>query len=87
MAGRVVFEEGQGFDPIPVPRQEVPTMGSALMNAGIVGSRGDAAIVLAVGALILIGVSFYLLISSVKPPPILGADELRPGEVPGYNNH
>lgn len=83
MSGKVVFEEGQEFDAIPTPRQETPTMESALSNAGIVGSRGDAMIVLAVCALLLIGASFYLLITSIQPPPTLGPDQLLPGEVPG----
>jgi hypothetical protein len=84
MSGKVVFEEGQEFDAIPLPRQETPTMESALSNAGIVGSRTDAMMVLAACAFLLIGASFYLLLSTIKPPPTLGPDQLLPGEVPGY---
>lgn len=67
-----------------MPRPEPPTIEGALMNAGLVGSRTDAMIVLAVCALLLIGASFYFLISSVEPPPSLGPDQLLPGEVSGY---
>jgi hypothetical protein len=82
MPGGVVFEEEQSFEPMPLPRQQVPTMGSALLNARIVGFPGDAGVLLAILALALIGVSFYLLTSSIQPPPTLGPDILRAGETP-----
>jgi hypothetical protein len=87
MRGNVVFEEGQGFDPMPLPRPDPPTIEGSLMNAGIVGSRTDAMIILAIAALIVIGLSLYLLITSVQPAPSLGPDQLLPGEVPGYPAH
>ena len=77
-----MFEEEQSFEPLPLPRPHVPTLGSTLLNARIVGSPGDAGIFLAIVALSLIGVSFYLLMSSTQPPPTLGADHVRVGEVP-----
>lgn len=80
-----MFEEGQKFDPMPTPRPEPLTLGRAMVNARIVSSPGEASLVLAILAAALIGFAFYLIASSVQPPPTLGPDELRPGEeVPSY---
>lgn len=85
MVQGVEFEESNEFAPIPQPKLEPPTFGDAVLRSGVVSSPGDAAIILGIFALLLVAGSFYLLASSVQPPPELGADVLRSGEhVPEY---
>jgi len=85
MNGGVEFEENQNFDPIPQPVLKPPSVVDSFLKSGVISNPGDAAVLLGVFALLLIGVSFYVLISSVPPPPNLGSDVLRQGEqVPDY---
>ena len=78
---KVVFHENPGFDPMPIPRPEPPTLARRIMNLGITNSPGDAAIIVAVSASLLIAVNVYLFAKAVPVPPVLGEDRLRVGEV------
>lgn len=68
----VEFEEKKA-DPgeIPALKIEPPTFGEDLMNLGIVKSVGDAAVLMAIFAFLLISVSIYLLATSVHTPSTL----------------
>ncbi len=60
-------------------------MGTAILRIGLVNSPGDAAVILAIAAGLLIAGSMYLLASAVPPPVELGPDEPRQGErIPSY---
>lgn len=82
---QVTFHEPQNFDELSIARPEPHGFAYRLARAGIMGTPGDAAILIAVGALLLIAVNFYLFAKSIPEPPVLGADTLRAGEtVPDY---
>ena len=85
MSDRVQFDEQDDAGTIPALRPDPPTFEKALFSARIAASPGEAGILLAIAAVALIGVAFYLLASAVTPPPELGPDRLAPGEsVPEY---
>lgn len=81
MENQVRFDE-EREELIPIPRPKPVTMASMLLHSGIASRPGDAMIILAIVAFCLIAGSFYFLASAVPPPPNLGNDVLRPGEVP-----
>jgi len=84
--GTVVFDENQGYDPLPIPRPEPPGLGKTILKMGIVSTPGDAAIVLALFASFLIIGSIYMIVSSIPQEVVLGSDVLREGEaVPVYS--
>ena len=81
----VTFHEHREFDEIPIARPEPRGFAYRLAKAGIVSSPGDAAILLAVSASILIALNLYLFAKSIPEPPTLGNDVLRSGEtIPDY---
>ena len=85
MSNGVQFDEDQGFDSIPRPELQPPSISHVLLKGGIVSSPGDAAFIFGVAAVALIGFSFYIIASAVPPPPELGADTPRSGEhIPDY---
>lgn len=70
---------------LPTPVPEGPTMAASVVRFGIAGSFKDAAVLLAIGAFLLIAASIYFLASSIPENPVLDADTLRQGEtVPDY---
>lgn len=82
---KVVFHENKDFDPIPRLRPEPKTLTHRVLNLGIVHSAGDAAVIIAILAIIFIAVNIYLFAKAVPPPHTLGEDRLRSGEtVPAY---
>lgn len=81
----VTFDEEDTLNTLPVPTPERRGISKLVMRLGIVNSLGEATIVLAVTATVLISLSFYLIASSLPPQPSLGADSLQPGEtLPDY---
>lgn len=85
MSDEVIFDEAQKLPSLPEARAKPTTLSDVILHSGVVSSPGDAAILLAVCAMLLIAGSIYFLAASVPPPPTLGADDLRPGEtVPNY---
>lgn len=81
----VTFHESQDFDDIAIPRPEPHGFAYRLAKSGIVGSPGDAAILIAVSASVVIALNLYLFAKSIPEPPTLGSDALRAGEtVPDY---
>lgn len=85
MQPRVEFDENPEFDPLPELKPVPPSFGDALLRSGVLSSPGDAALILGMFAVLLVAGSFYLIASSVPPPPLLGEDVVRPGErIPEY---
>lgn len=81
----VQFDDQQDLGEIPEPELKPPTMGDTLLKSGVLANPGDLSIMLGIFAVLLLVGSFYLLASSIPPPPELGSDVLRPGErVPEY---
>lgn len=69
--GEVTFDEDQGFGEIPQPKIEPRTFGEDLMHIGIIRTPGEAMILFAVAAFLLISLSIYMLASSVQEPKTL----------------
>lgn len=82
MPNNVVFDEEDQLGEIPQPELRPPSFADSIIKSGVVTHPGDAAVILGLFALLLIGFAFYLIASSVAPPPQLGNDVLRPGERP-----
>ena len=81
----VEFDESTSFDPIPQPKLEPETLGTSIVRIGLVSSPGNAVVVLGVLIMLLVSGAFYILISSIPPPPQLGSDIPAPGErIPDY---
>lgn len=76
----VTFHEDPDLDPIPELRPEPPTLTRRILSMGIAASPGDAAILMAIFAAVLIGVNVFLFAQAIPEPPTLGSDVLRPGE-------
>lgn len=79
-APRVTFHESGEFEALSVPRPEPRSLAYRLVRMGLARSPGDAAIIIAVSAALLIAVNIYLFAKAIPPPPTLGNDVPRPGE-------
>lgn len=65
----VQFENQQSPDDLVVRAPKPATLGDALLKAKFVKNPGEAMILIAVAASLLISASFYLLASSVPAEP------------------
>jgi len=83
---KVIFNRKEEFDSIPIPRPEPKGIARRLMRAGIVNAPGDAAIVLAILAVILIAANIYVFTKAFPEAPTLGPDVLRAGETVPANS-
>ncbi len=85
MPNSVIFNEEEPLGTLVAPTPQKAGLTRSIMRAGFAGSMGDASILLAVGAAVMIGISFFILASAIQEPPQLGNDVLRSDEVvPDY---
>lgn len=83
--GKITFNENTEYNDLSIARPEPKGFAYQLARAGIIKNPSDAAVLLAIVAVVLIGVSIYLFAKSIPEPKVLGEDQLRPGEVvPDY---
>ncbi|XKT74423.1 MAG: hypothetical protein ACJKTH_03645 [Patescibacteria group bacterium UBA2163] len=82
---KITFNENTEYNDLSIARPEPKGFAYQLARTGIIKNPSDAAVLLAVVAMVLIGVSIYLFAQSIPEPKTLGEDQLRPGEsVPDY---